>query len=155
MYNLFMERNTVRGVYLLIIEIQKPLTIVIGNTRYKLEPGYYIYVGSAWGPGGLRSRIARHIRKDKKIHWHIDRITSTPFTAVKTICLLPGAPPYYESRIAGILSAKLDFIPGFGSTDRRGDTSHLFICGTYSKCVETVRSLEKTIKYPIIFITLY
>ena len=155
MYNLFMTRNTVKGVYLLIIEITNQLIIIIRGTRYKLEPGYYIYVGSAWGPGGLRSRIARHIKKDKKIHWHIDKITSTPFTAVKTICLLPGAPSYYESRIAGILSTKLNFIPGFGSTDRRGDTSHLFICRTYSKCVETMRSLEKTIRHPIISITVH
>ncbi len=155
MYNLFMARNTVRGVYLLIIEITKPLTIAIRNTGYKLEPGYYIYVGSAWGSGGLKSRIARHIKKDKKIHWHIDKITSTPFTAVKTICLLPGAPAHYESSIASTLLTKLDFIPGFGSSDKREDTSHLFICRTYSKCLETIRSLEKTIKHPIIPITVH
>ncbi len=155
MYNLFMTRNTVKGVYLLIIEITNQLIIIIRGTRYKLEPGYYIYVGSAWGPGGLRSRIARHIKKDKKIHWHIDKVTSKPFSLVKTICFLPGAPSYYESRIARTLSMKLDFIPRFGSTDRRGDISHLFICRTYSKCLETVRSLEKTIKHPIISITVH
>lgn len=155
MYNLFIPRNSVKGVYLLIIEIIKPLTITIRDMRYKLEPGHFIYVGSAWGSGGLTSRIARHIKKDKKIHWHIDQVTSTPLSAVKTICFLPGAPSNYESKIARILSTKLDFIPGFGSTDRRRDSSHFFICRTYIKCLEIVRFLEKTIRHPIILVTVY
>jgi len=37
-----------------------------------IEPGYLIYVGSAFGPGGLRARVSRHARLKKKTHWHID-----------------------------------------------------------------------------------
>lgn len=36
--------------------------------------GYYLYFGSALN--GLNSRIARHIRQDKKLHWHIDTLTA-------------------------------------------------------------------------------
>jgi Uri superfamily endonuclease len=32
--------------------------------------GYYIYTGSA--KNGLEKRLERHIRKDKKLFWHID-----------------------------------------------------------------------------------
>ncbi|MBN1976046.1 MAG: GIY-YIG nuclease family protein, partial [Anaerolineae bacterium] len=34
--------------------------------------GWYAYVGSAQGPGGLAARLARHLRPLKSLHWHID-----------------------------------------------------------------------------------
>ncbi len=36
----------------------------------EFEPGIYIYTGSA--QNGLLGRIARHLRKEKKVFWHID-----------------------------------------------------------------------------------
>jgi Uri superfamily endonuclease len=47
-----------------------------------VEPGYYIYVGSALGPGGLRARVSRHFRKTKAKHWHIDYLRE----AVDAVC---------------------------------------------------------------------
>jgi len=40
--------------------------------KLDLLPGYYIYIGSAFGPGGVRARMLRHLRADKPKHWHID-----------------------------------------------------------------------------------
>lgn len=40
--------------------------------RIRFDPGCYAYVGSAFGPGGLEARISRHLRNDKRRHWHID-----------------------------------------------------------------------------------
>ena len=40
--------------------------------RFYFFPGTYIYVGSAWGPGGLAARIGRHLKKEKQRRWHID-----------------------------------------------------------------------------------
>jgi len=37
-----------------------------------IEPGWYLYVGSAFGPGGVRSRVLRHWRRRKPRHWHVD-----------------------------------------------------------------------------------
>jgi Uri superfamily endonuclease len=38
-----------------------------------VRPGFYLYVGSALGPGGLLARVSRHCRGvAKKQHWHID-----------------------------------------------------------------------------------
>jgi len=42
--------------------------------------GYYLYVGSALGPGGLAARLARHWQTAKKPHWHIDYL--------REVCLL-------------------------------------------------------------------
>ncbi len=42
--------------------------------------GTYLYVGSAWGPGGLRARVGRHLRGSAALRWHIDylRAASDP-----------------------------------------------------------------------------
>lgn len=36
--------------------------------------GFYLYVGSAFGAGGLKARIKRHAINSPKKHWHIDYI---------------------------------------------------------------------------------
>jgi Uri superfamily endonuclease len=46
---------------------------VIGRRgRFRFPAGFYLYVGSALGPGGLAKRLERHLRADKHIHWHVD-----------------------------------------------------------------------------------
>ncbi|MHA1440967.1 MAG: GIY-YIG nuclease family protein [Candidatus Heimdallarchaeota archaeon] len=62
-----------KGTYVLIIFNTEKNTIRIGSLGdIAFSNSYYIYIGSALGPGGLGSRLWRHFRKDKKIHWHID-----------------------------------------------------------------------------------
>ncbi len=39
-------------------------------------PGFYVYAGSAFGPGGVGARCARHLRLVKPLHWHIDYLRS-------------------------------------------------------------------------------
>jgi len=39
---------------------------------FNFQPGFYFYVGSAKGPGGLRARIKRHFSVQQKKFWHID-----------------------------------------------------------------------------------
>ncbi|MFQ5513266.1 MAG: DUF123 domain-containing protein [Myxococcota bacterium] len=40
----------------------------------KTGTGFYLYVGSALGPGGVRARVLRHCRATGAVHWHIDRL---------------------------------------------------------------------------------
>jgi len=39
---------------------------------FNIIPGFYAYVGSAFGPGGLRARIRHHLESVAQPHWHID-----------------------------------------------------------------------------------
>ena len=68
------------GRYILVFKIERPLVLQISTLNYgksfSLDPEYYGYIGSAMGPGGIFSRVSRHIKRDKKIKWHIDYITS-------------------------------------------------------------------------------
>jgi Uri superfamily endonuclease len=52
--------------------------VAVGRLGEFLFPaGWYLYVGSARGPGGLAARVRRHWRKGgdgKRLHWHVDHV---------------------------------------------------------------------------------
>ena len=55
-----------KGTYALLLACHSAASLQVG--RWGLLhtlPGNYIYVGSAFGPGGLESRLSRHFRSDK------------------------------------------------------------------------------------------
>lgn len=61
------------GTYALIFKCRARASARVGRWgRLDLVRSYYVYVGSAFGPGGLRARVSRHCRRDKPKHWHID-----------------------------------------------------------------------------------
>lgn len=61
------------GTYALILQADAVRTIQVGKLgSMRVQPGFYAYVGSAFGPGGLRGRVERHWREEKILHWHID-----------------------------------------------------------------------------------
>lgn len=61
------------GTYALLLHSDSITRVQIGRWReIEILPGYYIYVGSALGPGGVQARVLRHLRTDKPKHWHID-----------------------------------------------------------------------------------
>ena len=65
------------GAYTLLLRLDTPTTIRAGRLgAITLAAGHYVYTGSARGPGGLRARVGRHLRDDKKRHWHIDALTA-------------------------------------------------------------------------------
>jgi len=63
------------GTYVLIFRCSSSKQVQVGKWGViGTEPGYYLYVGSAFGPGGIKARVARHSRTEKAKHWHIDYI---------------------------------------------------------------------------------
>jgi len=53
------------GAYILFIFLAKKQNIRVGALgKIAFSPGWYAYVGSAMG--GLRARIYRHLKQDKK-----------------------------------------------------------------------------------------
>ena len=54
------------GTYCLVFSSSTSSTVTIGKLgTYKIQPGYYCYIGSAFGRGGLNSRINRHLQINK------------------------------------------------------------------------------------------
>jgi Uri superfamily endonuclease len=115
------------GTYVLRIDVTDPLQFTVGKLgRIALPPGRYAYVGSAHGSGGLRGRLTRHVRRDRRRHWHIDYLTE----------LAPVSYVYCKARAKRLecrwaqtllsLSGSSALAPGFGSSDcRNGCLAHL------------------------------
>lgn len=119
---------SVSGTYIFLSILVTGREIQVGKLGlYKFEPGYYLYVGSAFGPGGLNARIARHLKPNKTLRWHFDylrRYTNPVEIWYSTV------QEKLECRWSRILSTSGEiFIPckNIGASDCRC-TSHLFYC---------------------------
>ncbi len=112
------------GAYLILMDLRDPLEVRIATLPPTALPaGIYIYAGSAKGPGGLRARIGRHLRRDKPRRWHIDHLSE----AAATLHAYP-VPGGDECALVELLLAtkRCCFpLPGFGSSDCRHCVSHL------------------------------
>lgn len=65
--------NLRQGTYVLILRLQNQRQLRIGRFgTVPLEAGFYAYVGSALGMGGLTARLRHHLRRARRPHWHID-----------------------------------------------------------------------------------
>ena len=66
-------RKGLPGTYALILRLDKGQKLRVGALgTVVVEPGYFAYVGSAFGPGGIAARCAHHLRTSSRPHWHID-----------------------------------------------------------------------------------
>lgn len=62
-----------KGTYVLVLQVRGLRRMEVGRLgTFDIRPGFYAYVGSAHGAGGLRARIAHHIESIAAPHWHID-----------------------------------------------------------------------------------
>lgn len=113
------------GTYALILYNKRAQTISIGKLGIFAFPrGYYVYTGSAFGPGGLAARTGRHLKPHKPLRWHIDYLTvRLPVIRI----WLTRHPKTCECAWAGhfqTLGGSI-IVPGFGASDCRCCT-HLF-----------------------------
>ena len=116
-----------KGSYVLIAVVCRRKRLEIGRLGcFTLVPGYYAYVGSAFGPGGLRARLGHHLRSTAAPHWHIDYLLSVA-EPVELWCAVSARK--LEQELVEWLAGFPGFsqpIAGFGSSDDRGHASHLF-----------------------------
>ena len=62
-----------KGTYVLIVSVTQMKRLEIGRLgTFDVVPGFYAYVGSAFGAGGLRARIGHHLESTERPHWQID-----------------------------------------------------------------------------------
>ena len=125
-----------KGSYLLVIKKENDSIIRIGKLgEIPLKKGFYVYVGSALN--GLEQRIQRHLRENKKIHWHIDYLLKH----AKIInAFYKENNTREECFIAKIFEETLHSISGFGCSDCKCK-SHLFY-GTYNEIKHIIDGLN-------------
>jgi len=106
-----------KGSYILIIHLPADKKI----RQFSLKKGYYAYIGSAMN--SVEARVARHMRKEKKLHWHIDYLLQ--HARIIDVIILPSKVKK-ECKIAK--SINLPYIKNFGASDC-SCPSHLFYLG--------------------------
>ena len=125
------EVPTTSGLYALQLRVLVRQRVVVGALgEVTLEPGDYVYVGSAYGPGGLRARVGRHLRGGAHRHWHIDYLRGV--ATVTAVRPWPGAARSEECALADAfasLPGAMRLVPHFGSSD----------CGCAGHLVHTAR----------------
>ncbi len=112
------------GTYVLVLRSSRSRTVRVGRLgQLQLRPGYYLYVGSAFGPGGLRARIEHHCRRADRPHWHIDYLRR--YTRLEGVWYCCRRCEHEWATAIGRLPGAAVAMPGFGSSDCRCQT-HLF-----------------------------
>lgn len=135
----------VKGSYSLVIQVKRPFGIETSSTgKIEIEKGFYVYNGSAFGPGGFK-RIDRHLDlskgdSDYSVHWHIDHLTSRPETRITGVLKAP------EVDIEDDLSLETDLksVPGFGASDSDVDT-HLLYSDSREKALDELEASYETL----------
>ncbi len=118
-------------IYLIVLEVPE-MQIKIGALGKIKFKGVYAYVGSA----PSEARIKRHLKKEKKLRWHIDYLTSKKDVKVLGVFRI-NASREHEEKLAKFLENFFEFVPRFGCSDTKA-RSHLFK-------VE-LKKLEKVVK---------
>jgi Uri superfamily endonuclease len=115
------------GIYTLLIKVKNNKNILVGKLgNIEFKKGFYVYIGSA--QNNLKARIKRHLRKNKKIFWHIDYLTSHQGTQIIEVWILSDNNRRKECEVAEKFYKEVSpcgIIRNFGSSDCKCP-SHLF-----------------------------
>jgi Uri superfamily endonuclease len=125
-------RGTVRAetTYQLFIVVERPLRLRIGRLgMFALEAGRYVYTGSA--RRGIEARVARHLRRRKRRHWHIDYLLAAHGVRIVTVHRSALTECAANQSADGTIP-----VPGFGASDCRAG------CGAHLKRLSTKRRIE-------------
>lgn len=114
------------GNYVLLLYLPTDERLTIGKLgTFDFLAGWYAYVGSAFGPGGLVGRLKHHLQPVQRPHWHIDYLRQAAH--LKEIWLSPDTEPHerdWADLILAIPGAAV-LVEGFGASDSDRET-HLF-----------------------------
>lgn len=124
------------GTYALFIDLEREVQMQVGALGLCTFPrGTHVYAGSAMR--GLRTRLARHVRREKRVHWHVDRLTTAGGCQVLGAVVFTS-PVHLECDIVGYLEEVKGAEvrpPRFGASDHVCQ-GHLIWIGEESSTVE-------------------
>ena len=110
--------TTQPGTYALLLANQKTGPVRIGKLgTMELQPGFYVYVGSAFGPGGLSARIKHHRQVAAHPHWHIDYLRAVCDSVEVWFTTDSGGHEHSWAKAVAKLPGASVPMPGFGSSD--------------------------------------
>jgi Uri superfamily endonuclease len=113
--------SSIIGAYVLALRLNRTGSICVGKLdEVEFPAGWYLYTGSARGPGGIEARLARHRRRlgdRKSAHWHIDYLREQSAWGGAWACASGGRLECdWASKLFSLPGAKL-VVRGFGASD--------------------------------------
>ncbi len=141
------SKGRVNVSYVLVINLPKGVSTNIrslGTVTFK--PGTYIYIGSANVKNPL-ARVLRHFKKNKKIKWHIDYLTTAPEVRIITAIVCYGLTEEAIYNIISHLVFASAVAKRFGSTDCRKHSTHLFKLSRKHDILHLINKLSKQCKF--------
>jgi len=116
------------GTYVLLFRSARHQQVKIGKLGVlELRPGYYLYVGSAFGPGGIKARLAHHQQRTDRPHWHVDYLRQVLAPVEYWYTHDPCHREHLWAGVMADLSGLELAMQGFGASDCHC-ACHLFYC---------------------------
>jgi Uri superfamily endonuclease len=133
-----------KGTYALVLHLEHREEIAVGKLGTFIFPaGYYLYVGSALGPGGLEARLARHRRRDKKLRWHVDYLLEhAQLVEVWSVASTDRRECLWAQAARKLPGSEIP-VPGFGSSDCRCPSHLIYLAEkpTYEEFATQITAL--------------
>jgi Uri superfamily endonuclease len=106
--------------YQLVIKVPAKLCLRVGRLgMFDFPAGTYVYTGSA--RRNFEARLARHLRTEKRLRWHIDYLLAAPGVRIARILRSRRD----ECRLNQATAGRV-LVRGFGASDcRSGCGGHL------------------------------
>jgi Uri superfamily endonuclease len=134
------------GAYAVVLVLDAPTRVPAPAPGHDVPPGVYVYLGAAYGPGGPRARVTRHVRGAARRHWHLDHLR--PAGVVHGAAVWPAGD---ECAWTAAIGAALDVdvpVPRFGSSDCRRCPAHLLRLPAIAQPVARVAQLGAAARTP-------
>jgi Uri superfamily endonuclease len=130
------------GTYALLLSSAADAVIRVGRLgELRLQQGFYVYVGSACGTGGVRARLAHHMRPAEHPHWHIDYLRRHTTLNEVWFCYDRKSRERGWAKCFAEMKGASVPMAGFGSSDCDCET-HLFFFRRYPAIGGFIRRLK-------------
>jgi Uri superfamily endonuclease len=136
------------GTYALLLSSASNALIRIGRLgNLLLQRGFYVYVGSALGSGGVRGRLGHHMRPAERPHWHVDYLRAKTTLEAVWFCYNRKSREHAWTKRFGAMPGASVPMAGFGASDCDCE-SHLFFfkCGDFPRLIGIISSARHSFK---------
>ena len=98
-----------KGIYALLLFLDNDLSINVGALgKTTFTKGTYVYVGAT--QNNLEKRVQRHMRKEKKLFWHIDYFLDSDAARIVKVFYKRGG----KAEEKALLGERFDYVKDSG-----------------------------------------
>ena len=108
------------GTYALIFRCDARFEAEVGKLgTVSFITGHWVYIGSAFGSGGLRSRLGHHLKPTPRPHWHLDYVKHGLEPIEIWLTVHSAKHEHRWAEVLSRLSGATCPVKGFGASDCR------------------------------------